>query len=154
MMPSIGTGMEGPWETWDGRCSQHAREPKKGQYVRDGKADTEHGGLGGSSGVGVFAGGANCEATTFKWNGNGASFHPRRKKKRQGEGNRWRGKEKHICHLIQGAEVFWEQICHLSIKHEAAWLCFHCAVAPTMITSPTTAPLWARRIERDSHSAC
>lgn len=57
---------------------------KKGQYVRDGKADTEHGGLGGSSGLGVFAGGANCEATTFKWNGNGASFHPRRKKKGQG----------------------------------------------------------------------
>lgn len=39
---------------------------------------------------------------------------------KEGERNRGRGKEKHICHTIQVAEVFWEQICHLSIKHEAA----------------------------------
>lgn len=69
-------------------------------------------------------------------------FIQKGKKRGGGEGNRWGGKEKHICHTIQVVEVFWEQICHLSIKHEAAWLCFHCTVVSTMITSPTTASLW------------
>lgn len=84
----------------------------------------------------------NCWAMTLRCRGNGAFFI----QKENGRGrniHRWREKEKHICHTIQGAEVFWEQIYHLSIKYEAAWLCFRCTVVSTMITTPTTASLWA-----------
>lgn len=69
--------------------------------------------------------------------------HPKSKKKGAvaGEQNMKGGKKNTICHPAEVAGVFWEQICPVSTRQEAAGAC---SAAPTTITNPTTAALWAQ----------